>query len=56
LAGRPLDAWLNAGHGVDSHTYQQLKRTCMTGVAEGGLDLAAGFDFAREQGGAACVP
>jgi len=32
-----LDAWLNAGQGVDSRTYQQLKRTCMTGVAEGWL-------------------
>ena len=41
LAGRPLDAgldaWLNAEHGVDSDSYQQLKQTCMAGVAEGWL-------------------
>ena len=41
LAGRPLDAdldaWLNAEHGVESATYQQLKQACMAGVAEGWL-------------------
>ena len=41
LAGRPLDAeldaWLNAEHGVESITYQQLKQACIAGVAEGWL-------------------
>lgn len=41
LAGRPLDAnldtWLNAEHGIESTTYQQLKQACMNGVAEGWL-------------------
>ncbi|MGH6640746.1 MAG: DUF4863 family protein [Polaromonas sp.] len=41
LIGLPLDAdldaWLNAEHGVESATYQQLKQDCMTGVAEGWL-------------------
>ena len=41
LAGRPLDAqldtWLNREHGPDSTTYQELKRSCETGVTEGWL-------------------
>lgn len=41
LVGRPLDAeldvWLNAEHGVASATFQQLKQTCVAGVAEGWL-------------------
>lgn len=41
LAGRPLDAdldkWLNVEHGVGSITYEQLKASCQTGVAEGWL-------------------
>lgn len=41
LAGRPLDAeldaWLNAEHGIESITYQQLKQACIAGVAEGWL-------------------
>lgn len=41
LAGRPLDveldAWLNAEHGVESITYQQLKQACIAGVVGGWL-------------------
>ena len=41
LVGRPLDAdldqWLNVEHGVGSKTYEQLKLSCQTGVAEGWL-------------------
>ena len=41
LVDRPLDAdldaWLNAEHGVESATYQQLKQACIAGVAEGWL-------------------
>lgn len=41
LVGRPLDAslqaWLNAGHGPGSITYEHLKQACETGVAEGWL-------------------
>ncbi|MEZ5479401.1 MAG: DUF4863 family protein [Thiolinea sp.] len=41
LAGRPVDhelqTWLNAQHGVDSATYQQLKQSCEQGVQEGWL-------------------
>lgn len=41
LVGRPLDAdldsWLNVEHGVGSSTYEQLKLSCQTGVAEGWL-------------------
>jgi Domain of unknown function (DUF4863) len=41
LVGRPLDAdldtWLNLEHGVGSSTYEQLKASCLTGVAEGWL-------------------
>lgn len=38
LAGRPLDAsldrWLNAEHGVGSASYEALKQSCLSGVAE----------------------
>ena len=41
LAGRPLDAsldtWLNTEHGVGTATYNNLKRSCEAGVAEGWL-------------------
>jgi Domain of unknown function (DUF4863) len=41
IAGRPLDgaldAWLNTEHGPGSATYEQLKRGCEDGVAEGWL-------------------
>ena len=41
LVGRPLNAdldkWLNAEHGVGSTTYERLKISCQTGVAEGWL-------------------
>jgi hypothetical protein len=41
IAGRPLnadlDAWLNTKHGVGSTTFEQLKSSCITGVAEGWL-------------------
>lgn len=41
LAGRPLDAaldaWLNAEHGPASASYQALRQSCRTGVAEGWL-------------------
>jgi len=41
IAGRSLDdqldAWLNAGHGVGSVTYEALKSTCEAGVAAGWL-------------------
>jgi Domain of unknown function (DUF4863) len=41
LAGKTLDAdldrWLNVEHGVGSMTYEQLKTSCQTGVAEGWL-------------------
>ena len=41
LANRPLDAaldaWLNAEHGAGSATYEQLKKTCIAGAAEGWL-------------------
>jgi hypothetical protein len=41
LAGRPLDAsldvWLNAEHGAGTATYESLKQSCETGVAEGWL-------------------
>lgn len=41
LAGRPLDAtldaWLNTEHGAGSVTFDRLKATCETGVAEGWL-------------------
>ncbi len=41
LADRPIDSdlqeWLNGYHGVDSDTYQQLKRSCEQGVTEGWL-------------------
>ncbi|WP_020395706.1 DUF4863 family protein [Thiolinea disciformis] len=41
LAGKPLNAelgdWLNTHHGVDSPSYQQLKQSCETGLAEGWL-------------------
>lgn len=41
LAGKSLNAelgdWLNAHHGVDSPSYQQLKQSCETGLAEGWL-------------------
>jgi hypothetical protein len=41
IAGRTLDdrleAWLNAGHGVGSATYETLKSTCEAGVAAGWL-------------------
>lgn len=41
IAGRPLnaqlDAWLNQAHGAGSATYQALKSSCQTGVAEGWL-------------------
>ena len=41
IAGRPLDAdldtWLNTEHGVGSTTFEQLKASCVTGVAEGWL-------------------
>ena len=41
IAGRPLnadlDAWLNTEHGVGSTTFEQLKSSCETGVAEGWL-------------------
>ena len=32
-----LDAWLNQHHGAGSASYQQLKATCIQGVAEGWL-------------------
>jgi len=48
LQGRALDNslqdWLNAEHGVDSSTYQNLQQSCREGVAEGWL-------CAREAGG-----
>lgn len=41
LAGKALDhdlqIWLNARHGIDSPTYQQLEQSCRQGVAEGWL-------------------
>ena len=41
LAGRPLDAaldaWLNREHGPGSTTFEALRRSCETGVAEGWL-------------------
>lgn len=41
LAGRELNAdlqtWLNQEHGVNSASYQQLKQSCLQGVAEGWL-------------------
>lgn len=41
IAGRKLDAdldaWLNTEHGVGSATFEQLKSSCETGVAEGWL-------------------
>jgi hypothetical protein len=41
IAGRPLDAdldtWLNSEHGAGSVTYERLKASCETGVAEGWL-------------------
>ena len=41
LAGRPLDAsldtWLNKEHGGGSATFERLKASCETGVAEGWL-------------------
>lgn len=41
LAGRELNTalqtWLNQEHGVNSSTYQQLKKSCEQGVAEGWL-------------------
>lgn len=41
LAGRALDAeldaWLNQEHGVQSETYQTLRRLCIQGVSEGWL-------------------
>ena len=41
LAGRPLDAtldaWLNQEHGPESATFERLKTSCETGVAEGWL-------------------
>ena len=41
IAGRPvdaaLDAWLNAEHGAQCHTYAALKASCEQGVAEGWL-------------------
>jgi hypothetical protein len=41
IAGRALDqtldAWLNAQHGVETASYQQLKAACIQGVAEGWL-------------------
>lgn len=41
LAGRALDAeldtWLNQEHGVQSETYQSLRRLCSQGVSEGWL-------------------
>jgi Domain of unknown function (DUF4863) len=41
IAGRPLDTaldnWLNKEHGPGSSTYEQLKTSCETGVAEGWL-------------------
>lgn len=39
--GRPLEAslgaWLNAEHGPESPTFQNLRQQCLTGVAEGWL-------------------
>lgn len=41
LADRPLDGqldqWLNSTHGPTSTTYQALRQSCETGVAEGWL-------------------
>jgi hypothetical protein len=41
ITGRPLDAaldtWLNTEHGIGSTTFEQLKASCETGVAEGWL-------------------
>lgn len=41
IAGRPLDAaldqWLNAAHGPESRSYQQLKALCVEGVRDGWL-------------------
>lgn len=41
IKGHPLNAdldrWLNVEHGVGSSTYEQLKASCQTGVAEGWL-------------------
>lgn len=41
LQGRPLDRhlqdWLNEHHGAGSRTYEALKASCQTGVAEGWL-------------------
>jgi hypothetical protein len=41
IAGRPLDAeldaWLNKEHGCGSPTYEALKSSCQTGVAQGWL-------------------
>jgi hypothetical protein len=41
VAGRlldaELDAWLNREHGAQSATYQALKSSCQTGVAQGWL-------------------
>lgn len=53
LAGRPLgcalDAWLNAEHGAGSATYEQLKKTCIAGAAEGWLceHEAGGLRYGR---------
>lgn len=41
IKGRPLNAdldrWLNVQYGAGSSTYEQLKASCQTGVAEGWL-------------------
>ncbi|CAN5564341.1 hypothetical protein BH10PSE18_BH10PSE18_23750 [soil metagenome] len=41
IAGRPLDGdldrWLNQHHGAGSPTFEQLKQSCIEGVAEGWL-------------------
>lgn len=53
LAGQPLDrslqAWLNQNVGSTTSTFQQLKKACETGVAEGWLCQreAAGVKYGR---------
>lgn len=53
LAGRPLDAaldvWLSAEHGPASASYQALRQSCQTGVAEGWLCYreAGGIRYGR---------
>ena len=53
LKGRAIDAsletWLNQEHGTSSRTYQQIKKQCQQGIAEGWLCQyeAAGIRYGR---------